>query len=141
MNSKEWVKSKQHPCIECGQLCYYRSLRCRHCYDKNRRLGEQNPHWKGGRVLSCGYVNIYVSRGKRKREYRIVMEQHLGRSLTKSEIVHHLNGIRADNRLENLAIVDVHNHPRNTLQKALQARIQDLEGKLGSIGGNYHIPH
>lgn len=54
-----------------------------------------------------GYRWIYVvENGKRraKREHRHIVEQSLGRTLTAEEMVHHINGDRSDNRLENLQV-------------------------------------
>ncbi len=69
--------------------------------------GRNHPQWKGGRTKSRGYVYIFSPNHPNKNnrdyvfEHRIVMEIHLGRYLTKDEVVHHINEKRDDNRIEN----------------------------------------
>jgi hypothetical protein len=46
--------------------------------------------------------------GIRKYEHRIVMEEHLGRELLSTETVHHIDGDRLNNSLENLELVLSH---------------------------------
>ncbi len=58
---------------------------------------------KGGTIHHSGYRYIYVD-GEAITEHKAVMQQHLGRKLLAYENVHHINGIRADNRLENLEL-------------------------------------
>ncbi len=48
--------------------------------------------------------------GKSRREHLVIMEEYLGRELKKNEVIHHCNGIRHDNRLDNLLLMERKHH-------------------------------
>lgn len=102
-----------------------------------RNQGKKHPMWKGGKIITeKGYVLIYSPNHPYKTksnyvlEHRLVMERHLRRYLKPNEIVHHINGIKNDNRIENLCLTIRQSHEHDTLVKTLQKRIRYLEQKL-----------
>ena len=103
---------------------------------KNRKFPEenrnqhssQNNNWKGGKHLNAkGYVLIRKEghpraskRGNYVREHIILIEQNIGRYLKDDEIVHHINGNKSDNRLENLMLMKHGKHSSLHRKKELK---------------------
>ena len=141
------------PCSECGKerLVYpdihkYKTGLCWECSLKRRKQprAEDSPQWRGGRKLCAGYISVYLNPDdpffpmtngwdNYVLEHRLVMAQHLERCLTSDELVHHLNGIRDDNRIENLSMVNRKDHPNKTFMYLLQERLRELEKKLKGV--------
>lgn len=72
-----------------------------------------------------------------KDEHRFIMEQHLGRKLERNEIVHHKNGDKRDNRLENLEVMTLSEHGK--FHSVGRKMSEESKKKLSEIG--YHRPN
>ncbi len=106
-------------CDECGKR-FYRSPALLHKCETNycsvkcqcaARIGERNPGWKGGCITPAGY-RVIGRNGKHKAEHRIVIETNLGRELHTDEVVHHIDGNKLNNAIENLRLMSNAEHTR-----------------------------
>lgn len=123
------------------------------------RPGPAHPGWRGGRVVNKGYVYLYRPDHPNATihgyvlEHRLVAEtQILGRLLLRTEVVHHRNRDRQDNRPENLVVFGSNpDHLRHELTGRTpnwspEGRARTLEGARrprGSrrqSGSDVHLP-
>jgi len=105
--------------------------------------GDANPAWKGGKYKSKGYTFIFNSKGQPKkrhiREHIFVWEQGHGKPLPKGWIIHHLNGIKDDNRFENLYAMQRAGHSRLEMASIYKKRIRQLEKELKEVKNGIHL--
>lgn len=80
-------------------------------FKRGDNAGSKNHAWKSGRRKTArGYIEILVGVKQYRLEHRVIMERYLGRKLSTSEHVHHVNHVRDDNRIENLRLLTAKEH-------------------------------
>ena len=153
-NLYQWL-----PCTKCGKYRWVTlrfkvpvSQTCPKCRQHNPRpsvWGDKHFRWKGGRrTPKSGYIEVRIYptdpfRAIAKKsgyvlEHRLIMCRHLGRLLKEGEQVHHINGIRDDNRIENLEVRDIREHRLLHAElerevKTLRWRVKELEEQVRKL--------
>lgn len=117
-------------CVSCGKKLNVhfnrvveRRRRCFSCYKEVAEMfaarGADHHFWKGGRAKTTnGYVEVHKPEHPRSSgrgyvyEHILVAERKLGRPMKSTEVTHHINKIRHDNRPENITVMSKTAHDR-----------------------------
>lgn len=126
-----------------SNLC---SIECRNKWLSQRNVeimnvtghseGHKAPHLTELNCLRnpfCSISNkVFEVNDINSKKYRSIVEKHIGRKLVSNEVVHHINGIKTDNRIENLMIMSNAEHHR--LHMKIACKKFNLGGENGDDG-------
>jgi len=156
----DYRKRETVACIDCGKeriVCIIKgkpqNLRCKSCAmklsHKTRdrsyyKTGKDCYQWTGGKhKTKYGYIKVWIDKNNKyfpmanKQyifEHRLVIAQHIGRCLYTWEIVHHINGIKDDNRLDNLELLPSKAyHVVDSYTKSYITRLENKIKKLETV--------
>lgn len=115
--SKTFLKRDYKSCAIkfCSRLCA--NLFNASKLSKNRKgnlnpmYGKKPANYKGGHLTSDGYRCLIIN-NRKVREHRYIMEKHLDRKLLDNEDVHHIDGNKINNNINNLQVIEHGEHKR-----------------------------
>lgn len=102
-------------------------------------IGKKNPRWKGGFYFKDGYKFIYCPEHQNcnaigyVREHRLIMEKFIGRTLLKTEVVHHIDKNKSNNKIDNLRLMNKSEHAKletNGINNPFYGKHHTLETRL-----------
>lgn len=131
-------KLDRRPCKICGKLKQRKSKVCRKCFLQSK----QYPYSQKRHKSKDGYLYVYYrahphsDKSGRLLEHRLIFEKKLGRYLLPFESIHHKNGVRSDNRIENLELWSKMQPAGARVKDLIEwaKKILKLYGGISSIG-------
>jgi len=96
-----------------------------------RRTGKlmRTPH---GYLMRYEPENPMATKQGMVMEHRRVLAEHLGRPLLATEVVHHRNGVKDDNRIENLVVMEKAAHDRVPKERRDEIACPHCGGRIGT---------
>lgn len=115
----EWCGRAFLPKTKVVRFC---SRKCFHTRQGMRQRGENHPTWKGRVETHTGYIRLWRPGHPLAHKDGYVLEHRLvlyeaGVEISDSAHVHHANGNKRDNRLENLSVHPAGEHHRNHIRE------------------------
>lgn len=132
-------KPRSRRCQDCG----HRDASHKEAFQRLLKVQkrEGHPNWKGGRFLSRGYWltrldedNFFYPMADQDgyvREHRLIMAKQLKRRLLPWEVVHHKNGVKGDNRIQNLELISAQKY--HFVDSRIKAYINRLENEVAQL--------
>lgn len=147
---RQLPRLKPWHCVDCGKKVCWGSTRCRSCQTKRivregTISGPNSGKWKGGRRKVGGYIYVHSpdhphrNSNKQVAEHILIWEQAHGRYLTRGWVIHHINGAKDDNCIENLLAMPKKNHSSSILLRETRKRLRLAENRLREIKSQGHF--